>query len=141
MDQTNLQERSNQVQLMWAIYAQASKTLACLGDDSSDSGIAMDFIAADYKNLSSKHESRPCVGPKSGGPISSHQTAIRNMLRRPWFESVWVLQEVKFAPEIEVLCGDRSFDPSSIAECLEDLNGTRINLASSTRLIEKISLG
>ena len=78
MDQTNLQERSDQVQLMWAIYAQASKTLACLGDDSSDSGIAMGLIAADYKNLSSTHESRPSVGPKSGGPISSRQTAIGN---------------------------------------------------------------
>ena len=112
---------------MWGIYAQASKTLVYLGDDSSDSGIAMGFIAADYKNLSSTRESRPSVGPKSGGPISSHQTAFGNMLWRPWFESVWVLQEVHFAPEIEVLCGDKSFDPRLIAECLEDLNRTGIN--------------
>ena len=103
IDQTNLQERSDQVQLMWAIYAQASKTLVYLGDDSCDSRIAMDSIAADYKTLTSTHESRPSIGLDSGGPISSQQTAVENLLRRPWFERVWVLQEVHFASEVQVL--------------------------------------
>ena len=93
---------------MWAIYAKASKTLVYLDDESSDSGIAMDFIAADYKTLTSTHDSRPSIGLDSGGPISSQQKAIENLLRRPWFERVWVLQEVHFASEVEVLCGDRS---------------------------------
>ena len=108
IDQTNLQERSDQVQLMWAIYAQASKTVVYLGDESSDSRIAMDFVAADYKTLTSTHESRPSIGLDSGDRTSSQQTAIENLLRRPWFERVWILQEVHFASKVEVLCGDRS---------------------------------
>ena len=93
---------------MWLIYTQAGKTLIYLGDDSSDSGIAMDFIAADYKTQTSTHNDRLSIGLDTGDPISSQQKAIENLLRRPWFEREWVLQEVHFASEVEVLCGDRS---------------------------------
>ena len=108
IDQTNLQERCNQVQLMWAIFAQANKALIYLGDEFSDSAIAMDFIAADYKILTSSHEDRPSIGLDSGSLMSSQQKATESMLTRSWFERVWVLQEVHFASEVEVLCGDRS---------------------------------
>ena len=108
IDQTNLKERGDQVQLMWTIYAQADKVLIYLGDECSDSAIAMDFIAADYKILTSTHQSRPSIGLESGSLMSSQQRAIENMLSRPWFEGVWVLQEVHFASEVKVLCGDKS---------------------------------
>ena len=68
----------------------------------------MDFIAADYKTLTSTHDSRPLIGLVSDGPMSYQQKAIETLLRRPWFDRVWVLQEVHFASEVEVLCGDRS---------------------------------
>ena len=137
IDQTNLQERSDQVQLMWAIYAQANKALVYVGDDSSDSAIAMDFIAADYKTLTSTHESRPSIGLDSGGPITSQQKAIENMLRRPWFERVWVLQEVHFASEVEVLCGDRSVPWEALVLTATYLNTTLKELREASA-IEKI---
>ncbi len=71
---------------MWAISAQADKTLLYLGNDSSDSMRAMDFITADYKILISAHESRPSLGLDSGNLMSSQQKAIECILRRPWFE-------------------------------------------------------
>jgi hypothetical protein len=93
---------------MWAIYTQAAKVLVYLGEHSTDSAMAMDFIAADYKILTSTHESRPSLGIDSGNPKSAQQQAIENILTRSWFERVWVIQEVAFPSNVEVLCGDRT---------------------------------
>ena len=134
IDQTNLQERSDQVRLMWAVYRKASKTMVDLGDESSDSGIAMDFIATDYKTLISTHESRPAIGLDSGGPISSQQKAIENLLRRPWFERVWVLQEVHFASEVEVMCGDRSVPWEALVLTATYLKTTLEELPTATAI-------
>ena len=108
IDQSNIQERNEQVRLMWVIYAQALNVLVYLGERSADSAMAMDFIAADYKILTSTHESRPSIGVDSGNSKSAQQQAIENILTRPWFERVWVLQEVQSASKVEVLCGDRA---------------------------------
>ena len=102
IDQTNTLERNQQILLMSAIYRQAKLVVVYLGEASDDSDIAMDFILEHAKGLGGTPTG---LGP---GIISSpQQRAIDHILERPYFERVWIQQEVKFAPHIEILCGDK----------------------------------
>lgn len=44
IDQTNVQERGQQVQIMWQIYVQAKFVVACLGVGKSNSKLAMKLM-------------------------------------------------------------------------------------------------
>lgn len=85
IDQNNVPEKNFQVQLMRRIYATCSRTIVWLGPGDVSSRKAFRFMqkaSTQYGNL------------------------IKDVLRRPWFRRVWVIQEVAFAPEVEVQCGD-----------------------------------
>lgn len=94
IDQKNIVERNNQVQLMSKIYEHADKVLAYLGEDADDSAVGMEFILKDAASIGmSQH--RPSVGLGPGITSSPQQRAIDRILERPYFERVWILQEVK----------------------------------------------
>ena len=54
IDQSNLQERAHQVQLMQLIYRQAEQVIVWLGKPSNDSDLAIDFIKILDKTTRSK---------------------------------------------------------------------------------------
>ncbi|MCJ1232775.1 hypothetical protein MMC14_000729 [Varicellaria rhodocarpa] len=104
INQDNIQERNEQVQLMRSIYRGAYRVLVYLGEESTDSVNAMNFILDDHSRLGETCN-RPPMGLGHGVLSSPQQVALDGLLERPWFERVWVLQEVWFAAEVEVLCG------------------------------------
>jgi hypothetical protein len=102
IDQSNVEERSQQVQLMSAIYRQAERVLAYLGEASHDSQIGMGFILQDANAL----DDRPSVGLGQGITSSPQQMTIDHILERSYFERIWVIQEIVFAREVQVVVGD-----------------------------------
>lgn len=106
IDQNNISERGQQVQLMSEIYRQAKRVLAYLGEASDDSDIGMDFVLQDADMIG--RTSRPPVGLGPNTTSSPQQRAIDHILERSYFKRVWILQEIVFAKEIQIVLGNRT---------------------------------
>jgi hypothetical protein len=78
IDQKNVKERNHQVPLMAKIYSKANRVIIWLGDETDDTKGALEDICL-AANESSNHETEKI-----------NQQAILNLLRRPWFERIWV---------------------------------------------------
>ena len=117
IDQQNMQERSTEVSRMDEIYRDASRVTVWLGPKSFDSDLAMETLS-----LLSRHR-RP-LGANSGlfyilsGPNHPHplngdseaerearRAALVALLQRPWFNRLWIWQEVILATRVSVVCG------------------------------------
>ncbi|KAF2008664.1 HET-domain-containing protein, partial [Aaosphaeria arxii CBS 175.79] len=124
IDQDNDPERGHQVQQMSLIYKRADRVIVWLGPSSSSTGRAFDHMqrleekAADYAynnwttsderwlEIWNKLHSDMAIEPSSILPFI--RSDLASLLRRPWFERVWIIQEVANAKSGRVVCGDRS---------------------------------
>ncbi|KAH0490042.1 hypothetical protein TgHK011_001527 [Trichoderma gracile] len=99
IDQTNMEERGEQIQHMAEIYSKASRVLVWLGEaaDGSNRALKQIRMSADeeQQNLLLTEEDRQ---------------AILAILQRPWFRRIWVLQEVAAAQHIVMMCGTERID-------------------------------
>lgn len=110
INQADQQERSMQVAKMHQIFHGASNVCIWLGDQTSDSPAAMDFISqildfsAHAKFISRKMKTR--------------SLALSRLLARPWFSRRWVVQEMALARKATVHCGTKSIPWSDFADAV-----------------------
>jgi hypothetical protein len=100
IDQSNTEERNQQVSLMGNIYATAQHTIIHLGPSSPEAeSVLRKFTlkvptkrqcAHDIHNVSSEEE---------------NQLVQDHILSRPWFRRVWVLQELVLSKDPWIRCG------------------------------------
>jgi hypothetical protein len=119
INQDNLSERSEEVAKMGEIYRNAQRVVIWLGEQSEDSSLAVSTL----RKIGEGIEYR-AVGPnfsiqvKPGSALElmecNKQTissarpswiAINNLLRRPWFTRLWVLQEIGLASDTITVVG------------------------------------
>lgn len=125
IDQCNIEERSQQVQQMGKIYAGAYMVHAWLGAGSHDSNHAMDACLHAY-GLSRRH-------PKETVQLSSQEKdAIAELVRRPYFERVWIIQELAKAEWRRILCGNRACPWTGLEMALEQM---RDHLPASSQVL------
>ncbi|KAL6922571.1 hypothetical protein FSST1_006597 [Fusarium sambucinum] len=128
INQDDTTEKGQQVQLMAKIYAKAHCVIVWLreGTDESDEAI-QEINGAAFQSLKSNNDS----------------TRVLSLLRRPWFERIWVLQEVAAPQHILIRCGDAEIDGHLFCRGLSVLMSTYKNcesiqswIYSLTRLIQ-----
>ena len=119
INQMDLEERSQQVSLMSSIYSIAKRVVIWLGDADSSSHQAMTFVPVLYHNLCLHFESQGTDFLKNTpygkrlegtdfilpGMESPLWTALTHLLKREWFQRVWVAQEATANSETIVYCG------------------------------------
>jgi len=130
IDQTNLDERSDQVQLMRHIYAKAHRTLIWLGPLDVNGDLVMLHILDHVTNL---RESIPYdrgnmthVTEEQNAELglpdldSADWKAFQQFLKKPWFRRVWVIQEVALCkhPPI-IMLGNMTCSWHQFAESIE----------------------
>lgn len=93
INQTDLQERSSQVQLMGTIYRVAERTLVWLDAASNDIDIAMDFIQ------------RATLSDLLLNPETALRQAIQKWAAHPYWSRTWVVQEFLLSQDLTILCG------------------------------------
>lgn len=90
---------------MCYIYRQARGTIVWLGEETNDSPLAFQLIEAwaeaeeDYDEFNAHY------------PLAFEETswiALENLLKRPWWERVWVYQEFVVARIVYFVCGSES---------------------------------
>lgn len=79
IDQSNIEERGDQIQNMAEIYCKANRVIVWLGENANDSDQALKAIrsAADEESPKSPNNDK-------------HRQAILAILERPWFRRIWV---------------------------------------------------
>jgi hypothetical protein len=119
VNQKDLVERSQQVSLMPTLYSRANKVVVWLGAESHDSNLALDCIEqlgstvhGDWSTFTldtstnDPHWANLIHGLR---PSSKPWLALHNFFRRPWFERLWVVQEVRLGSNrVMVQCGARA---------------------------------
>lgn len=109
INQSDNYERSHQVSRMGSIYSQASKIVVWLGNAANDSSDAM--------RLLSKFSSHR-VADDMHYISANAQHSIADLLARPYWNRVWIVQELAKASNIEVWCGEEKLDwMTFVASC------------------------
>ncbi|KAK0671538.1 HET-domain-containing protein [Cercophora samala] len=100
IDQGNDVEKQEQIGFMADIYSMASRVVVWLGTGEGGGEVALDAIS----------DMAVCkvAGAPFNGEVSTE--AMLGLLQRPWFNRIWVLQEVAAARAILVVCGSSSID-------------------------------
>ncbi|KAL8895005.1 MAG: hypothetical protein Q9207_008337 [Kuettlingeria erythrocarpa] len=112
VDQQNLKERGTQVLRMPDIYTQAKRVVVWLGPESYNSTLAMKAIddigsriAVDWYLKTIKTTSKDGSDPnlrELGHDLRQHPDlwlAFKDLLNRPYFRRLWVVQEIYLAKE------------------------------------------
>lgn len=145
INQEDMDERAQQVKLMAEIYTSASHVLAWLGPPTHDSNLAMnllhrisDSIDVDWKSFEIRTKdskwSRESASASMyfqllldidfnlpwNGPESQ---ALESLFNRPWFERLWIRQEITLGAERAVLiCGSSSIEWTAFRKVAVFLN-------------------
>ncbi|KAK6609501.1 het domain protein [Botrytis cinerea] len=98
INQEDNTEKSHQIQLMAKIFGLANRVIVYLGEAADDSDQALESIRVAAEEAESE------------GINETSQRGILKLLKRPWFQRIWVLQEVGFAQQILIMCGSATID-------------------------------
>ena len=115
------QERSAQVQLMRYIYAGARRVIIWLGEEAAEDRDAFSIIEElerhvvkpwgkfdGLRGFLRNTTSLPAERAMQADSLSVDALEqIVHLFQRPWFERLWVVQEVRNSREAVVVCGDR----------------------------------
>ncbi|KAL8718324.1 MAG: hypothetical protein Q9225_004521 [Loekoesia sp. 1 TL-2023] len=121
IDQSNTQERSNQVRQMQDIYRQAQNVIVWLGEKGQQSTAAMAF-AADFDDrklrraILNRNHQESCHKR-----LALIFEALVHLLRRIYFRRSWIRQEIAVARKIVVQCGNSSSSWYALKRCAQRL--------------------
>lgn len=126
INQTDLTEKAHQLRLIHRVYSSATKVLVWLGPPDAHTDVAMDTLgqigAAFAQDLSIQEDQLdwhvinrgrdPVQARKVGfkglpSPDSLNWISLFHLLNRPWFQRIWVIQEIYFSRKHEFYCGAR----------------------------------
>lgn len=96
IDQSNIEERGQQVQIMGSIYAKAAKGIVWIGSATEGSRYVMQCL----QSMRIKTKSVPYFIHYAG-----------QLLKRPWFYRVWTLQEILLASDDPLLMAGHELQP------------------------------
>ncbi|KAI1759160.1 HET-domain-containing protein [Hypoxylon sp. FL1150] len=148
-------EKANQVRLMHLIYSKAEATIIWLGSEGPNTKYAHAFLEnVDLVGAHKYLERLDLLGERHARPVSigKYNTALRTtqhpvralrglheLLTMPYWERVWIIQEIARAHVVSVRCGSFRFDLNNLIACsvhLKDLprrNHTLINAIEEFR--------
>lgn len=143
IDQASLAERSNQVRLMPNIYSQASEVRAWLGplpawwtSNPQLSDLRTTVTKREWGNfmyflLNHRHPKDPLrftitqmtEWAKASGLDNLTIIAARVAAQRPFWQRLWIVQELLLADSLTLYLGDRTLDPKTVLRVSRAMSG------------------
>ncbi|KAL2071847.1 hypothetical protein VTL71DRAFT_13082 [Oculimacula yallundae] len=99
INQTDNEEKSNQVQQMRAVYNTARHTIIYLGDATEESNFLLEYVRRSLKSVAVNIRGFSDEETKRLSDWSA-------ILSRPWFTRVWIFQELVFSNDPWIQCGE-----------------------------------
>lgn len=145
INQSNEDEKSDQVRLLPQVFQRATCVLVCLGSDDKGNR-AMEALMQMRVNdaLATLGEEWPkdlAQIPKAWGkrgmppPDDPIWAEIGALFERPWFERAWIIQELLVATSVRVICGKWMIDWNDLLSVIKLI--TRNSQASSEQALGK----
>lgn len=149
IDQNNDREKGHQVGMMRRIFEQSERVIVWLGEGSAKTDFFMDVVAEIWavwqlttstNRVKTALERLPCC--RRGGLCFDEgflTAALGDILDRPWFTRVWVIQEVASASTGLVVCGSKSHPCNifaSVTTFLIDQESARNTLGLLPRMLK-----
>lgn len=143
IDQTNLKERTEQVLLMKEIYSNARSVIAWIGEANDNTEKAYKLIL-DLTSKFLEYELRPhddvrdwlCKAVVDKDLYS--WDGVLELIGRPYFARVWIIQEIALAKKTSIRCGDHSLPyecfmmiPGAGLSYQHDILGARTNMRTA----------
>jgi hypothetical protein len=135
INQDDVREKNTQVQMMKDIYENAERVIVWLGTEADDSNVAFQLLralgegeqATNALAYRDAHRSMPeppveyvqfrkfCT--ETAQNISDHfpLEAIRSLTLRPWWERIWVVQELVLGRDVVFVCGHERLGVRALA--------------------------
>ncbi len=117
INQDDLEEKSQQIPLMEYIFRQSRRTIVWLGNGSSTTDEAMDFLKKLTEEAGGLLEAYQNGGPRQLIPALNDRMkwkSLQALLSHPWWRRVWTLQEFIIASKVYFLCGAKSVSRSCL---------------------------
>lgn len=113
INQEDIHERSHQVQLMDEIYRRADNVLIWLGEKTEHSYFGIEALAS-FSDKTASLSNAPWLQ----GPPELWKKGIQDVMARPWFFRIWVVQEAVLSRKATIICGTDEMswtnDPPSV---------------------------
>ena len=144
IDQDDLVERDAQVKLMGSIYSKARQVLIWLGEgnEETDRDVLLSNEMVDrlsfYRPGIQTQQMLTAIEDAIIDVPFEHLSAFARILRRQWFERIWIVQEVVLAKDAVVLLGHQQIPWEALVRTLEAI--FEVN-ATGTLLLEGPILG
>ncbi|KAF1987744.1 HET-domain-containing protein [Aulographum hederae CBS 113979] len=125
IDQENDLEKGHQVKHMGRIYKQAERVVAWLGTSTKETDEAiseMNELVEQFWPFKYGQEDQG----KEKSHVLDHQVGLIQLLCSPWFERVWILQEVANARVADMVCGNKSISGWKLALVTSHLLGYQV---------------
>ena len=115
VNQQDVAERGHQVKRMAALYSLANQVIVWLGPERQNSTLALRTIEEYGSRIRVKWGSNIIYSASTGEVLPAAKCictpdtpwqSIRDLLGRPWFERLWIWQEVRLAKRAYIFCGD-----------------------------------
>ncbi|KAI1079509.1 HET-domain-containing protein [Whalleya microplaca] len=128
INQSNNEEKSGQVKMMDTIFAKAQWVFAWLGPEANGSDLAMEMLGA--PQASSQQWEWPVE-------VETACDAIIRLFSRPYFERMWIIQEICRAQDLMVVCGQHAVAWKILSKRL-DLLGNSVPAQYARHLISQL---
>lgn len=139
IDQKNLTEKEFQLPLMTQIYACADQVCVWLGESSEASDIGMASLTSGFVQYSMswnmwrterkhgnillplKERFKSWEATQNAAELASEMELgeIRDLLTRPWWTRVWIMQEAIVARRLVLMCGSRTAPWESVESAVK----------------------
>jgi hypothetical protein len=107
INQEDMSERNHQIQLMSSIYSMAHETIVWLGPSADGSDWVMDSMM---------------LGEVEDKDTVTFTYRVGQLMARPWWTRVWVIQEVAFSRAVILCCGCRSVSLRTFTDRFEQFD-------------------
>ncbi|KAE8324338.1 heterokaryon incompatibility protein-domain-containing protein [Aspergillus sergii] len=123
INQKDDHEKSHQIQLMRTIYGEAWRVIVWLGEEADQSSEALEAIRKAAEDASV--DDLPKRYSRDRPDKEKHLPSSLALVQRPWFQRIWVLQEVALARDIIVMCGPVEMNGYAFISGLQSLEVLR----------------
>ena len=124
INQDDIQERNSQVLIMGNIYNAANRVVIFLGNHTPGSRLLFQHLHASTEWIASGKDI-DLLPP----PTAEIVNEMYNLLARPWFSRIWVIQELYNAPDPDealFVCDDDGVPFDTIRHCIFGYHSTRV---------------
>ncbi|KAI0155271.1 heterokaryon incompatibility protein-domain-containing protein [Xylariaceae sp. FL1272] len=145
INQNDLYEKSYQVRMMGLIYTKAQSTVSWVGRELPGIQHAH-TLCAEIQRLAADDEDDQLRASYFSKALRCHQQPVRalyalhDLLSQPYWERVWIIQELIKAKSVEVRCGSFSFSLETLLWCSSRLKNFSSRAQSLLDAVKKFKI-